>query len=186
MNSTPAARTKKTENPTAPYPAGIVTHTTVVVAGEQQTDIAVHAVKTPQARMTVAIGFLMMEFASAETARRILEAFSAVRAAMMGLDNLAPLPAPKGAEFAHNTLAVMWRYPPDYAVVRGKRYSAAERRTICWVDLHMGPVTWRIADHTGYAALLEVLRTAHKTAVVTFLDGPKFRADPTKVDAFGE
>lgn len=169
---------------TTPYPAGIVTHTTAVVAGEQHAEIAVYAARTAQARMTVTIGYLMMTFTSAETAQKVLEGFAAARAALMGLDNLAPAPAAPGSDFARNVLSITWIYPPTYAIVRGNRYSEAERRNIRWVDLHMGPITWRIADHTGYHGLLEQLHTAHKTAAATFLDGPKFRKDPTKVDAF--
>ncbi|NKZ70023.1 hypothetical protein GTA09_09150 [Rhodococcus hoagii] len=67
--------------------------------------------------------------------------------------------------------------------MRGNRYSDAQRRTIYWADVHMGPVTWRIIDHVGYSSLISALRTAHKTAVAAFPDGAKYRKDPTKVDA---
>ncbi|NKS56553.1 hypothetical protein GS504_03405 [Rhodococcus hoagii] len=166
------------------HQAGIVTRTTAVIAGEQPIDVAAHFVGTPQARVTLALGFLAMTFTSAAAAQKVLEAFAAARGALMGVDNLAPLPAQEGAQFAQSTIALTWIDAPTYAIVRGNRYSESQRRTVHWADVHMGPVTWRIIDHVGYNSLIEALRMAHKTAVVAFPDGPKFRKDPTKVDAF--
>ncbi|MFF0818359.1 hypothetical protein ACFYVR_24915 [Rhodococcus sp. NPDC003318] len=171
-----------------PYPAGVVTHSTAVIAGDQTADIAVYEARTDRARLTVTIGYLMMTFTSAHTVQRVLEGFAAVKAAMMGLDNRAPERTPEGAQFAHNALAVTWVYPPTYSVVRGKGYLGRERRTVYWVDVHMGPITWRITDHVGYEDLLAHMKNAHKTAVAIFPDGPKFRKDPTKAprDAFAD
>lgn len=165
---------------TTPYPTGVITHSTAVIAGDMTVDIAVYDACTPKARMTVALGYLVMTFTSARTVHRVFEAFGAAKAAMMGLDNRAPERAPEGAQFAHNALAVTWVEAPTYSVVRGSRYLERERRTVYWVDVHMGPVSWRITDHVGYHALLDHLRNAHRTAVAVFPDGGKYRKDPTK------
>jgi hypothetical protein len=50
----------------------------------------------------------------------------------------------------------------------------------------MGPLLWRITDHTGYHSTLTLLRNAHRTAVTVFPDGPKHRTDPSKTDAFDQ
>lgn len=175
---------KQTRERAAADQAGIVTHTTAIVAGEQTTEIAVYQPLTEQTRMTVTIGHLMMTFTSAAAVHKILEGFAAVRPALMGVDNTTAPITVRGADFALNTMSITWIYPPTYAIVRGNRYSKDQRRTIYWVDVHMGPITWRIADHTGYHSLIEGLRNAHRTAVGVFLDGRKYRKDPTDRDAF--
>ncbi|MBM4487722.1 hypothetical protein MWT96_25120 (plasmid) [Prescottella equi] len=177
------ARTTRTRADLIGHQSGIVTHTTAVVAGEQRAEVAAHYVGTEQARVTLTLGFLAMTFTSAAAAQKVLEAFAAARAALMGIDNAAPLPEPDGAQFARNVISLTWIDAPTYAIVRGNRYSDAQRRTIYWADVHMGPVTWRIIDHVGYSSLISALRTAHKTAVAAFPDGAKYRKDPTKVDA---
>ncbi|MBM4549394.1 hypothetical protein GS445_06805 [Rhodococcus hoagii] len=73
-----------------------------------------------------------MTFTSAAAAQKVLEAFAAARAALMGIDNAAPLPEPDGAQFARNVISLTWIDAPTYAIVRGNRYSDAQRRTIYW------------------------------------------------------
>lgn len=45
------------------------------------------------------------------------------------------------------------------------RYSPEQRRNVHWVDLHMGPLTWRIVDRVGYDTMMEEFRRVHRTAV---------------------
>ncbi|GGG27684.1 hypothetical protein GCM10007304_46900 [Rhodococcoides trifolii] len=158
----------------------IVTHSTVLIAGPQRADVSVHAAGTDSARMTVTLGPLMMTFHDAESTTAVIDGFNAVRAALMGLDNRAPEREDSAVEFARNTIAVTWISAPQYAISRGSRVDNAQRRTVHWVDLHMGPITWRIADHTGYNDLMAEFRNVHRTAVAVFADGGKFRRDPTK------
>jgi hypothetical protein len=43
-------------------------------------------------------------------------------------------------------------------------------------------VTWQILDQVGHKSAVRLLRRAHATGGHVFLDGPKFRADPTRDD----
>ena len=81
----------------------------------------------------------------------------------------------------------MWLDSPEHTAVPHHRYSSEQRRTIHWVDLHMGPVTWRITDRIGYDTLMAELRRVHRAAVGVFLDGSRYRRDPAKLlDVFDD
>lgn len=69
-------------------------------------------------------------------------------------------------------------------MVSQSKYDAAQRRTIHWVDVYMGPVQWRFVDWAGYEAAMTLMRNAHRAAVAVFDDGAQFSADPSRVDAF--
>lgn len=172
----------KSSQITRPASGGVVTHTTARIAGEQVGHVsAVHA-RTDQAAVTVVWGGVILRFLSAAAAATVLEGFAAVRAVMMGVDNTAPEIRPGEDTYAVPTVSLTWTWPTSYAVVKRHAYSEVQRRTVHWVELHMGPVTWQIFDHTGYHAVLEILRQAHRTAVAVCLDGGKWRADPTRED----
>jgi hypothetical protein len=46
----------------------------------------------------------------------------------------------------------------------------------------MGPVTFQVLDQAGCLGAVALLRTAHRTSIKVFLDGPKFAKDPTRSD----
>lgn len=166
---------------------GIVTHTTVLVAGPQQATITATSAATDEAQMIVALGHVMMTFRSAETVSAVITGFATVRAALAGADGQAPHPAQPGAEFGAAAISVLWLDSPEHTAVPHHRYSSEQRRTIHWVDLHMGPVTWRITDRIGYDTLMAELRRVHRAAVGVFLDGSRYRRDPAKLlDVFDD
>lgn len=166
---------------------GIVTHTTVLVSGPQQATITATSAATDEAQMIVALGHVMMTFRSAETVSAVITGFATVRAALAGADGQAPHPAQPGAEFGAAAISVLWLDSPEHTAVPYHRYSSEQRRTIHWVDLHMGPVTWRITDRIGYDTLMAELRRVHRAAVGVFLDGSRYRRDPAKLlDVFDD
>ena len=72
-------------------------------------------------------------------------------------------------------------------MIPGARYIPEQRRTVHWVDLHMGPITWRVTDRVGYDTLMDELRRVHRAAVGVFLDGGRYRRDPSKIlDSFDD
>lgn len=160
----------------------ILTHTTARIQGEQTGRIDVAHARTAEAAVTVVWGGIALRFLTAAAASTVLEGFAAVRPLLMHVDNTAPEPTPTEGQYAVPTLSLAWTWPTDYAVVHRNAYSKTWKRTLHWVDLHMGPVTWQILDHVGYHAALELLRQAHRTAVAVCLDGGKWRADPTNPD----
>lgn len=168
----------------AAVPAAIVIHTTARVQGVQTGHVSVNFARTQQAVVTLMWGGILLRFVSAEAAQGVLEGFAAARAALSRLDNnvAAQAPAQGCVEFASQTMELTWTRRATYAVVPQSRYSERLRRTVHWVDLHMGPVTWQIIDHVGFQSAIDILRTAHKTAVGVCLDGGKFRSDPTRSD----
>lgn len=160
----------------------ILTHTTARIAGPQSGRIDVAHARTAEATVTVVWGGISLRFCTAAAAATVLEGFAAVRPLLMGVDNTAPEQAPAAGNYAVPALALTWTWPTDYAVVARHSYSQTWRRTLHWVDLHMGPVTFQVLDHVGYHAALELLREAHRTAVAVCLDGGIWRADPTNPD----
>jgi hypothetical protein len=69
---------------------------------------------------------------------------------------------------------------PRCAVVPQCGPAKTSDRTIHWIDLHMGPITWQIRDTVGPHSATEVPHRAYKTAVAVFLDGPDYAGhDPT-------
>lgn len=60
---------------------------------------------------------------------------------------------------------------PQWSVVAQSRFDVRQRRTVYWVDVHMGPGLWRVVDWAGYEAAWTLLRNLHRTAVVVFCDG---------------
>ncbi|OZD70546.1 hypothetical protein CH263_06410 [Rhodococcus sp. 06-1059B-a] len=165
--------------------AGIVTHTTATVTGLQEATVTVTAAATADAQMIVALGHVMMTFRSAEAVSAVITGFAMVRAALAGVDSNAALPAQPGNEYGAAAISVVWLDSPEHAAVAHSRYSPEQRRTIHWVDLHMGPITWRVTDRIGYESLMEEFRRVHRAAVGVFIDGGRYRRDPTKVlDAF--
>ncbi len=160
----------------------ILTHTTARIQGDQNGRIDVTHARTAQAAVTVVWGGLALRYLNAAAASSVLEGFAAVRPLLMSVDNTAPEPAPADGEYAVPTLSLTWSWPTSFAAVHRSAYSKAQRRTVHWVDLHMGPITWQVIDHTGYHSAVAILREAHRTAVAVCLDGGKWRADPTRDD----
>ncbi|MBM4479777.1 hypothetical protein GS444_06105 [Rhodococcus hoagii] len=166
------------------HQSGIVTHTTVPSSPESNaprlppTTSAPTGPRHPHARIP-----RHDVHQRRRRAKGVLEAFGRRPRRPHGNRQRRPLPEPDGAQFARKRhLADLDRRTHLRHRAR-HRYSDAQRRTIYWADVHMGPVTWRIIDHVGYSSLISALRTAHKTAVAAFPDGAKYRKDPTKVDA---
>jgi hypothetical protein len=162
--------------------AVILTHTTARISGAQSGRIDVAHARTAEASVTVVWGGIALRFLSAAAASTVLEGFAAVRPLLMHVDNTAPVQEPPTGTYAVPALALTWTWPTDYAVVHRNSYSQTWKRTLHWVDLHMGPVTWQIIDHTGYHSAIELLREAHRTAVAVCADGGTWRADPTNPD----
>ncbi|OZD85309.1 hypothetical protein CH260_20400 [Rhodococcus sp. 05-2256-B2] len=163
----------------------IVTHTTAIVTGPQTATITVTAAATDEAQMIVAFGHVMMTFRSAEAVCDLIAGFASARSSLVGVDGHAPHPAQPGTQFGAAAISVVWLGGPEHSVVAHSRYVPEQRRTVHWADLHMGPITWRITDRVGYDTLMEELRRVHRTAVGVFVDGGRFRRDPTKIlDAF--
>lgn len=166
-------------------PAGVVTRSLVVVR-PLEGHVSVHDARTDLAVVSVQWGDVFLRFTSAAQVSAMLAAFGAVRAALRGVDGSVPTERVAGEWPWVSVLSVTWSRPPEWSVVSQSRFDERQRRTVYWVDVHMGPVLWRIVDWAGYEAALTLLRNVHRTAVAVFPDGGKFRSDPSKADAFTE
>lgn len=185
--NTTAQQRKASAAPIGRTAAAIVTHTTAIVTGPQSAKITVTAAATEEAQMIVAFGHVMMTFRSAEAVCDVIAAFASVRAALVGADGHAPSPAQPGDGFGAAAISILWLGGPEHSAVPQSRYVPEQRRTVHWVDLHMGPITWRIVDRVGYDTVMEEFRRVHRTAVGVFLDGGRFRRDPAKIlDVFDD
>lgn len=165
-------------------PAGVVTRSMVVVRPVPG-HVSVQDARTEFAAVMLHWGDVFMRFTSAAQVYAVLAAFGAVREALRGVQGTVPTePADAASEWPWvSTLSVTWTRPPEWSVVPQERFDTRQRRTFHWVDVHMGPVLWRVVDWAGYEAALELLRNVHRTAVAVFTDGGKFRSDPSKIDA---
>lgn len=167
-------------------PAGVVTRTMVMVR-PLPGHISVHDARTELATVTVQWGEVLMTFTSAEQVWTVLQAFGAVREALRGVAGTAELGGGSDEPWPGvSALSVTWTRPPEWAVVPQSGFDEHRRRRLYWVDVHMGPVLWRVVDWAGYEAALDLLRNAHRTAVAVFVDGGRFRSDPSRADAFSE
>lgn len=178
---TPTMDTRSTD--LNPAPAALVSHTIIRIQGEQDGDIAVYHACSPNARLRLQWGGVLMTMLSAQAIQGILEGFAAARAATALIPRRIPTPAPAVTDpFALPTVAIDWTRRPAYAVVPRQELSRDRSRRQRWLDLHMGPVTFQVLDQEGCRGAVELLRTAHQTAVKVFLDGPQFAADPAEAD----
>jgi hypothetical protein len=164
-------------------PAGIITHTVASIRGEQDADVAVYHARTPDVRIRITWGGILMTLYTAHAAQGLLEAFAAARAKMSPIPREIPAPAADlDAPFARPVVAIEWNRRPDYAVVPQTAPSKWGGKTVRWIDLHTGPITWQIRDQAGLRSALTLLTHAHKTAIAVCLDGDRYSADPTGDD----
>lgn len=162
--------------------AGLVTKTLVVVPATDG-HITVNDAGTSAATLSVQWGDVLMRFTSAAQVSEVLAAFGAVREAMRGVDGTFPSTSETADSWPWlSIVTVAWSRPPGWSVVSQSKYVAPQRRTVHWVDVHMGPVQWRFVDWAGYEAALSLMRNAHRAAVAVFDDGPAFLTDPSRVD----
>lgn len=164
-------------------PAALVSHTMIRIQGDQDGDIAVYHACTPNARLRMQWGGMLMTMLSAQAIQGVLEGFSAAREAMALIPRQIPAPTTNVADpFALPTVAIDWTRRPAYAVVPRQEVSRDGSRQVRWLDLHMGPVTFQILDQAGCRGAVALLRTAHHTAIQVFLDGPDHAQDATASD----
>ncbi|WP_052063008.1 hypothetical protein [Rhodococcoides fascians] len=165
----------------------VVTHTTATIVGRQKAVVNVHAAATGDAQMIVTMGRLMMTFRSAAAVHAFIAGLADARTFIARIDNQAPQPGGPGDDYARAAMSVVWIAPPETAVAPREQYVPARRRTMRWVEVHMGPVTWRIIDRLGYVTMLDELRKIHRMAVAIFTDGEQCSSDPTTLtDAFDD
>ena len=99
-------------------PAAVITHTIATICGQQLADLSVYHARTPDARVALTWGGVLMHIWSCQAAQGLLEAFSAARAAMARVPReIPPPPKPLDEPLARTTLAVDWTTRPTYAVV---------------------------------------------------------------------
>jgi hypothetical protein len=164
-------------------PAALVSHTMIRIQGDQDGDIAVYHACSPNARLRMQWGGMLMTVLSAQAIQGVLEGFSAARETMALIPRQIPAPAPTVADpFALPTVAIDWTRRPAYAVVPRQELSRDRSLQVRWLDLHMGPVTFQILDQAGCVGAVALLRTAHHAAIQVFLDGPDYADDPTESD----
>lgn len=179
-----AATGRPVRTPGSGAGAGVVTKTLVVVPAIEG-HISVSDAGTAMAALSVQWGDVLMRFTSAAQVTEVLAAFGAVREAMRGVDGALVTAAGDGRPWPWvSVVSVAWMQPPGWSVVSQSKYDAAQRRTIYWVDVYMGPVQWRFVDWAGYEAAMTLMRNAHRAAVAVFDDGAQFSTDPSRMDAF--
>ena len=165
----------------------VVTHTTAMIAEIATIDVRVLHAGSDTAELHINLGPFFLIFRNAAAVHGFISAFASVRSQMFGLSGKVGAPLTVRDEFAMATLAVVYLDTPKYHVENVQRYSEVQRRPIHWVELTMGPVTWRIVDHDSYDTLMDEFRKLHRVSVGAFPDGGRYRRDPTKVlDAFDE
>jgi hypothetical protein len=128
--------TRSTE--TNPIPAALVSHTMIRIHGDQDGDIAVYHACTPNARLRVQWGGVLMTMLSAQAIQGVLEGFATARSAMVLIPRRipAPAPAPGPADpFAVPTVAIDWIRRPAYAVVPRQELSRDRSRVIRWLSV---------------------------------------------------
>jgi len=159
--------------------AAYVGHTHIRLRGEQTGTICACMARTPNAKVTVGLGTVLMTFWSAAAAQGLLEALSAAQPLLVSLPDAVPAVADPYGVLA---IAIDWTSRPTYAVVPHSRLRDDQRRTLRWIDIHTGPVTFQLLDRAAHRSLTTLLREVHRTAVGVCLDGAAHSADPTDDD----
>ncbi|MDQ1322089.1 MAG: hypothetical protein QG655_3334 [Actinomycetota bacterium] len=172
-------KTRSTE--AALTPAALVSHTMIRIQGEQVGDLSVHHACSPNARLQLQWGGILMAMLSAQACQGVLEGFSAARSAMALIPRHIPASPIASDPFARPAVAIDWMRRPAYAVVPRQELSRDRTRQLRWLDLHMGPVTFQILDQAGCVGAVELLTSAHRTAIQVFLDGPDHAEDPADI-----
>ena len=160
----------------------VITRTVIAVRGAFDTDLTVHHARTPDARITVTLGEVLMVFYSCAAVQGLLAAFTAAKqhSAAIPAEMAAPPAEPNGPT-ARVSVAVEWTRAPQYAAVPQSALNKARSRTWHWVELYTAAITWQIRDRAALATAIEALTNAHRVAAVTFLDGAEHAADPTAI-----
>jgi hypothetical protein len=172
-----------TTTATHEMPPAIITHSVAAIRGEQKAGIDVYYARTPDARMSVSFGGVLMVFYNCQAVQGLLEAFTAARGHSAMLPEQLPAPRAGGDEpVAHTTVSIEWTRRPNFAAVAQSGPNRLKSAHLHWVDLHVGPVTWQIRDRIALRSTIEMLADVHKTAIAVFNDGEKYSADPTAND----
>jgi hypothetical protein len=165
-------------------PAAMITHSTVVIKGQQHSlDITVHHARTPDARISITFNGMHMLIYSCHAAQGLLEAFAAARGQMIHLPDHIPSPAQHRSDpDTRVALSTEWTRRPTYAVVAQSGINKLKTARLHWIDLYTGPTTWQIRDRAGLLSMIELLTRVHRTAIAVFADGETYSADPTGHD----
>lgn len=155
-----------------------VAHATLRLRGEQKASIDVYDARTPQARVSVTIGTVLMAFWSAAAVQGLLEAISAAKVTLIHLPK--SLPALPYDPYGQPRICIDWTTRPGYAVVPQSRVTDDGAQTLRWTDINVKPVTIQVLDRVAYNSMVRILRDVHATAIAVCLDGPRHTADPTQ------
>ncbi|MDX1886926.1 hypothetical protein [Mycolicibacterium sp. 120270] len=161
-------------------PAGVVTRTLVMVR-PLPGHVSVEDARTERTVLSVQWGEVLMRFTSAEQVWTVLEAFGAVRQALRGAVGTEVLDGGCTELWpGFSAVSVTWTRAPEWSVAVQEDYDELRRRRVCWVDVVMGPVVWRVVDWAGFEAGLVLWRNALRTAVGVFVGGGRWRCDPSR------
>jgi hypothetical protein len=164
---------------TSPTGTGLITHATAVVRGTVDADVSVYHARTDRAHIAVIWGGVLINIFSAAAARGLLEAFTAARQAAATIPRKIPPPSVTEPQYARPIVAMEFTYRTTYVAIPQSGLARSGDRTIHWVDLHTGGITWQIRDQAGLRSATELLRQVYITAVAVFPDGPAHALDPT-------
>lgn len=133
-------------------------------------------------------GEVFLRFRSAAQVYAVLEAFGAVCGGLRGVRGAVPSGSAVGD--------VGWPWVSVLSVTCSRllgwcvvcevrwgvvRWGVVRGRVVRWVGVGMGPVLWWVVGWAGYGVALELLRNVLRASVACFLDGGRFRLDPSKV-----
>ena len=164
-------------------PPAVITHTFIRLRGTQTGDLTVHHARTTDARISLLWSGIHMTFLNADAAQGLLESISAARASLINLtENLGSAPATDETVYARPTIAIEWTRGPKYGITPRSTIAPDLRRTVHWVEIYVGPITFQILDRAAFRSTLVLLREVHTTATAVCLDGNQHSADPTADD----
>ena len=169
-----------TTYPTGLRGTGFITHASAIVRGPVEADLTVYHARTTSARIAIIWGGVLITLYNAAAAQGLLDGFATARQASARIPReIPPPPATDAPTYTRSIVAMEFTDRPTYVVVPQCGPARSGDRTIYWVDLHTGPITWQIRDQVGLRSAVALLKHVHTTAVAVFLDGPEHAEDPT-------
>lgn len=101
------------------------------------------------------------------------------RQGMLKAPTFATLPVAETDQYAEaSVVAITWAATPGASAAIEQLHITRTGKTINYVALRVGNITFRILDRLALDTAAKLLAQAHTLATVAFLDGPEHKARP--------
>lgn len=157
---------------------GVITKVSITCCGAQDHRIKAVAPGTGAAMLQVDFQSVSMQFVSAKQVQFVLGLFGIARQARMGMAEVHRMPGiTAGAQPGVQT-TMTWTRNPMGSASREQFAHPVTGKVWPFVTLTIPPLSFSLLDTTAIDSMVDAMRKAHKLAIATFEDGPRFSRNP--------